>query len=413
MFPRPVPSVVSVALLAAIWFGTWVDYRAHIAEHQAQFYRLGRAVAAAARGSIQHVFRGGRYDPLELEPAVEELRAGLEVERLDVFAGDVALVRAHSAVGSDVPTVDFALDFAAPQPRGVGRHGPGPPLLLETPRETLSLRLSLSRASLDERLATDQRRFLGLASALSVVWILSLFVMAARSRSAALAGELGRAQEEVRGLEFLRRLGAGLAHETRNPLGLVRGFSQQIADGAIDPTRVREVGRTLVDEVDRTVARLDEFLLLSRPAELRRENFDVRELIAELAHLLEPDLEALGARVELAPFTLDVNADREQTRRLFMNLMLNATQALERNGTLRVESRGERDANEVWVVDDGPGVPEPLRATMFEPYVSGRRSGTGLGLAIARRIAVEHGWSLRHEPVTPRGAAFVVRIPKS
>ncbi|MCB9914598.1 MAG: hypothetical protein H6828_05545 [Planctomycetes bacterium] len=410
MTRRPAQLLWTLLAALAVWVGTWVDFRAHTAEHREQFAELGEALIEAASGGALHLFRGGRYDPEELAPALETQRASLRAERLALTTGAGEVLADVSAPAPRAARA-FELTFEPPQPRGQGRRGPGPPGLVDAPTGPLTLRLDLATDALDARLASDLRRFLGLAGALTAALALFVVLLAARERGVALAGELGRAQEELRGLEFLRRLGAGLAHETRNPLGLVRGFAQQLADGAVEPARVAEVGRTLVDEVDRTVSRLDEFLLLSRPAELRRERFELRALLVELARLLAPDLKAADARAEVAEFELVVDADREQARRLFMNLLLNGAQALARGGTLRVTLHDAAGGHALRIEDDGPGVPPDLADTLFEPYVTRRAGGTGLGLAIARRIAVEHGWTLAHEPVAPHGAAFVVRIP--
>lgn len=381
MLRRPVLVIVVVALLCAIWGGAWLDYRAQARLHREEFTTMGDALAAAARGSIQLLFRGGRYDPEELQGAIAELRDGLRLEHVRLEAQGALMAQAPSDPPELDATVPFELSFEALHPRVGGRHGPGPPGLTEAPRSPLRLCIRLSRATLERRLRADLTRFVGLALALTIVLSVSLFAWSVRERSLRLALELGRTQEQLRGVDFLGRLGAGLAHETRNPLGLVRGFAQQLADGSATAARTRAIGETIVDEVDRTVARLDEFLLLSRPARLRREPFELHDLVQELARLLEPDLASVEASIELAPFTLAVDADREQARRLFMNLLLNAVQAVERRGRVRIELVSARDVHQVRIVDDGPGVPDELRATLFEPYVSGRRGGSGLGLA--------------------------------
>ena len=136
-------------------------------------------------------------------------------------------------------------------------------------------------------------------------------------------------------------------------------------------------------------------------------------MLAELCALLAPDLERRRAAIELAEFELEVRADRDQVRRLFLNLFLNAVQAIGAGGHVRVELDRGQGGDGVRVIDDGPGVPAELRATIFEPYVSAREGGTGLGLSISRRIALEHGWRLEHEPAPGGGAIFTVAIDRS
>lgn len=411
LWRRPLAVAAALTLLGAIWSLAGLDYRAQVRTHTKESESLGRTVAAAARGSVQWLFRGGRYDPDELPASVEDLRLALGLEELALEGPDAPLARA-SASTSSTEVVWIEEKLVVPQPRSGARHGPGPPGLRDAPDGPMLLRIALSRVPLDRRLDADLHRFLGLAVALTVVLLLALVALAACERSMRLALELGRTHEQLRGLEFLGRIGAGLAHETRNPLGLVRGFAQQLAERDLPAERTKELGATIVDEVDRTVARLDEFLLLSRPARLRKERFSLRELLAELGRLLEPDLSLTGARLELGSCELELDADREQCRRLFMNLLLNAAQHVAPGGQIRVEHGRGPAGSYVRIADDGPGVPLQLRGTLFEPYVSGRAGGTGLGLAIARRIATEHGWKLALDTRVTRGAAFVLEIPQ-
>ena len=414
MSRHPLLLLLATSLLAAIWGFGWLDYRSHTAEHEEQFDKLGAALVGASEAVVLRLCRGGRYDPEELELALGELRTSIGAERLalaSLESGELARAGSIDALGGE-PTRAFSSRFEPPTPRGRGQRGPGPPDLAALPEGDLLLELELSTAALDSRLAGDMRRFLGLSLALSAALALFLVLHAARERAMALAGDLGQAQEKLRSLEFLRRLGAGLAHETRNPLGVLRGFAQELASGATPPERVPEVANMIVEQTDRTVTRLDEFMLLSRPAQLRRERFDLQELIAELGVLLQPDLDATQASLRVQDFQLEVDADKEQTRRLFMNLLLNGVQALGPGGALEVQFRPEGEHVDVRVVDDGPGVPPDLCETLFEPYASRREGGTGLGLAIVRRIANEHGWRVRHEEIQPHGAAFIVRMPR-
>jgi signal transduction histidine kinase len=148
---------------------------------------------------------------------------------------------------------------------------------------------------------------------------------------------------------------------------------------------------------------------LSRPARPRRERVDLAALLADLAQLLRPELESKRARLDLEGPPLEVSADREQVRRLFLNLLVNALEFIGREGTITVRvEEGERAR--VVVSDDGAGVEESIRETLFEPYVSGRPGGTGLGLAIARRIALEHGWRIRYEPEPGGGTRMIVEV---
>jgi len=111
--------------------------------------------------------------------------------------------------------------------------------------------------------------------------------------------------------------------------------------------------------------------------------------------------------------------DREQMKQVFLNLLLNAIQAMERGGNLRVATRwkpapsgnGGRSVAEIAVQDTGPGMAEDIRSRIFEPFFSTKEEGIGLGLPIAQRIVEEHGGQIRVESRVGEGTAFVVVLP--
>ena len=108
-----------------------------------------------------------------------------------------------------------------------------------------------------------------------------------------------------------------------------------------------------------------------------------------------------------------VSIDPEQIRRVMINLIDNAIEAMEQRGTIEIETQHDPPNNlaRVIVADDGPGIPASERDKLFLPYYSTKRRGSGLGLAIVRRIVVEHGGSIELTDNTPRGTRFAVELP--
>jgi signal transduction histidine kinase len=263
------------------------------------------------------------------------------------------------------------------------------------------------RDRLDAALSDEWQRMLQVGIGVSAAIALAVLAMGLRLRGAALRENLAASREQVRALDYLARLGAGLVHETKNPLGVVRGFGERLERVDLPEEERRNAARAILSETDRAVARLDEFLLLSRPSEIRRESCDLEGLVAEVAMLLDPDLHTKGATLDVGGVTGTVSADREQIRRLLLNLLLNAVAAIGEHGRVEVRTEAREGGLRVVVEDDGAGVPEEIRESLFEPYVTGRSGGTGLGLSIARRIALDHGWRLGHAG----GSRFVLEIP--
>lgn len=227
------------------------------------------------------------------------------------------------------------------------------------------------------------------------------------SRTADLEVRLVRASELNTRLKEMNLAAAGLAHETRNPLNIIRGLAQIISRHQEATPEIREKSRHILDEADRVTAQLNEFINYSRPREVRRTAVKLGATIGEIARALGTDLEDKSMKLD-APVDLPViEADEQLLRQLLFNLILNAIQAGERGGEIRVVAE-KIGANEIQldVRDNGPGVPADQRAEIFKPYVTNHPDGTGLGLAVVQQIATAHGWEIRCLANEPKGAIF-------
>ena len=227
-----------------------------------------------------------------------------------------------------------------------------------------------------------------------------------------LAEAHGRAQlleTEARHLRELSQAAAGLAHETRNPLGLIRGWTQRLSQSLPESPQQRQQTRAVIEECDRVTARINQFLAFARPCEPKPTTVRPREIATELAALLEPDLDA--KRLTLTP-KLDrvdqtVLADREMFRQALFNLLQNAIEFSPEGGTVEIGVKTGQDSRvRIEVADRGPGVPAETADLLFTPYHTTRSGGTGLGLAIVRRIATAHGWKAGYTPRPGGGSIF-------
>jgi signal transduction histidine kinase len=241
-------------------------------------------------------------------------------------------------------------------------------------------------------------------------WLVVLCVALAWRATVRLAEARGRARTlevEARHFRDLSQAAAGLAHETRNPLGLIRGWTQRLAETGVNSSDGRQRAQAVIEECDRVTARINQFLAFARPTEPKPEQFDPTELIRELAMLLEPDLNAKHLTLgRMAPGST-VLADREMLRQALFNLLQNAIQATPENGTVETSvARGRDGRLRIEVADCGEGVPDEAVDRLFTPYFTTRTGGTGLGLAIVRRIAAAHGWEVGYTPRPGGGAIF-------
>ena len=227
------------------------------------------------------------------------------------------------------------------------------------------------------------------------------------SKSADLQFRLLRASELNTHLRELNLAAAGLAHETKNPLNIIRGLAQMISRQEDAASEVRDRSRSIVDEADRVTAQLNEFINYSRPREVRRAPVALNGVATEVVRALGFDLEEKELHIHLQPDLPRIEADEQLLRQALFNLLLNATQALERGGEVRlaVVPCGAGTVS-LEIRDDGPGVAPEHREEIFKPYFTTHQKGTGLGLAIVQQIVLAHGWEITCQPNEPHGALF-------
>jgi signal transduction histidine kinase len=294
--------------------------------------------------------------------------------------------------------------------RGVGGRGRGPAgpppvppsskffLTVLLPADTLQASYT---AGARLRLLVAGMAFLFLA-ALALAWRTS-------ARGVALRSSLALAEEQNRHLREMNLAASGLAHETKNPLNVVRMAGQTLAKMPASSPEWKERVKLIVDEVDRLDARINEWLAFSRPREPKPGRVELDSLFEELQTLISLDAEEKDAALHLEQNGSTVWADREMLRQILFNFLLNGVQALDKGGELRAEVRSGKDANvSIVIEDDGVGVAPEYRDRLFTPYFTTRQGGSGLGLAICRRLAHAHGWQVRYQPRSPRGSAFIL-----
>ena len=226
-------------------------------------------------------------------------------------------------------------------------------------------------------------------------------------RTAELQIRLVRASELNSHLKEMNFAAAGLAHETRNPLNLIRGQAQLIARLPDASPDVREKSKIIMDETDKVTAQLTEFINYSRPREVRRTKVVLLAACQEIVRTLGYDIEEKNLRVAVGGDLLAIEADEQLLRQVLFNLLINATQAVAAGGQINIEVRRAGATEAMFEVrDDGHGVLPENRSEIFKPYFTTHQKGTGLGLAVVSQIVQAHGWEIACLPNEPRGTIF-------
>jgi signal transduction histidine kinase len=224
-------------------------------------------------------------------------------------------------------------------------------------------------------------------------------------------------------LAALGQMAAGLAHEIRNPLGSIKGAAQFLQPNGSQPTEAgstREFLDIIVEEVDRLNKIVSQFLDYARPYRGDQSPLDINDVVRKTVLML--DKERAG-KVEISTSFIEglppVRADAQQLRQVFLNLVLNAVEAMPQGGKLQVSTSLRRSTRrgaaaaflEVRFRDTGVGIsPGDLR-NLFIPFFTTKERGTGLGLPISQRIIENHGGTIEVRSQTGTGSTFSVLLP--
>ena len=225
-------------------------------------------------------------------------------------------------------------------------------------------------------------------------------------------------------LALMGTLAAGLAHEVRNPLGGIKGAAQMLRRSIDDNSALRNYTDIMIREVDRVNQLIEQLLDLSRPAQLTLAPVNIHQVLEDVL-LLEAQTQgekSVAIRKHFDPSLPPIRGDRAQLTQVFLNLVKNAFQSMERTGALTLTTRLETDFHIqeqgtgrnrfIWVdiADEGAGIKEEDLPHIFSPFFTTKNSGTGLGLSICYRIIKEHGGLIRVYSTEGKGTTFKVSL---
>jgi signal transduction histidine kinase len=221
-------------------------------------------------------------------------------------------------------------------------------------------------------------------------------------------------------LATIGKMAARITHEIRNPLSAI-GLNLELLEGELEEAgpsakEQHELVLAIKNETARLARISEQYLgMARRPApELASESLS--DLVAEIAAFVRPELDRAEVKLDLgiADDLPSVPLDEGLMRQALLNLIRNAREAMEGGGTLTIRVRAAAGSGiDVVVEDDGPGIPEDVRATIFDPFFTTKRSGTGIGLAVTREIVEAHRGTIACEPREGGGTRFVIHLPQS
>jgi signal transduction histidine kinase len=218
-------------------------------------------------------------------------------------------------------------------------------------------------------------------------------------------------------LAAVGELTAGIAHEFRNSLATIQGYSKLFDLNALPPV-YRPYVEGIRSETESLNQVVTNFLTFARPAQLTLTRVSLKAIIDRAADEVRGDLRALGGDVEVSGDFGDLDGDEVLLRQAFSNLLRNAVEAAT-GGALppRIQIQSELDrvqrVSKISVNDNGPGIAPALRERVFRPFFTTKRSGTGLGLALVQKIIVFHNGRVAIGTSPFGGASLIIALPLS
>lgn len=413
-------ALVAAFIAAASVYSLISSYQSEVDSHRRVLLGRGHTVLDALKAGIMAHGRMGRYRGERLAVIFEELSKNPEILALELRDPDGKILASGGQTGEipdrpprrprwDANRLVMASHINLLAACGHGGEGHG-----RQEREDMEDWTSFAEgdyvltATLDasEVYQAIRRHRIQLGVSIGVIsaaLAMGTLVVVLLLKRAAMAVELERERERARRQEQIARMGAGLAHETKNPLGIVRGLAQSIGDCAHHVCPVKDRTKNIVDEVDRVIGVINSFLALSRPQEAVPVRLDLDRFFDEFLPLVQMDASAAEVGVAYAPCGLSVLADENLLRRALLNLVLNALHASKPGHAVRIEAARAGPALSLRVLDTGCGIAPDDLPRVTEPYFTRFSGGSGLGLPMVDQIAAAHGWRLRVTSVLGQG----------
>jgi len=229
--------------------------------------------------------------------------------------------------------------------------------------------------------------------------------------------ELKKEVERNQRLAAIGRLAAGIAHEIRNPLSSIKGFATYFQERYKEVPEDQKTAEIMVQEVERLNRVIGQLLEFARPMKLNKKQAAIDEVISYSTEMIQKQAQERGIAIHtdlsLKDTALSIDVDR--ISQVFINLYLNALEAMDQGGTLRIDSFPDKEsgAATVTVSDTGAGIQRDNLEHIFDPYFTTKQSGTGLGLAIVHRIIEAHKGEVKVDSEPGEGTTVTIVLPLS
>jgi signal transduction histidine kinase len=214
-------------------------------------------------------------------------------------------------------------------------------------------------------------------------------------------------------LQSLGTMAAGVAHEIRNPLGIIRNTAEILKAELLSESDSYSYVDSILEEVHRLNNLVTQFLQLSKPSVIEKRDCDIRQLIESTISFVKYDFEKSGIKnfYDKPQHPVNINCDENSIKQLLLNLLINAKQSMKNGGAVKIDLIKKKNKILITITDEGSGISEIEIKKVFDPFYSTKDAGIGLGLTICKNIVDSHNGTIEVFSRENKGTKVVVRLP--
>lgn len=215
--------------------------------------------------------------------------------------------------------------------------------------------------------------------------------------------ELEKVKNRTEKLEELGLTAAGLAHEVKNPLGIIRGLAQNMLQHKDDDKLIQSFAMKILDQTDITTERISDFINYAKCRTPNLKQFNAKELILEIINMMQFEFDDRNLKLEHEVDDIRIEADSEFFQQIIVNILMNSIQACKSGDLVKISFKRKQNYAHLIIADNGKGMAPEFLREIFKPYVSATNKGHGIGLAIVKKLVEEHGWEINMDSALNAG----------
>jgi len=247
-----------------------------------------------------------------------------------------------------------------------------------------------------------------------LVLFLALFAWIVLTRFFSYINGMILAYEDVKQKEKLAAIGqmaASIAHEIRNPLSALKGFTQLQLEKEKDEENFYPI---MLNEIDRINLIVSDLLILGKPNGSVKSNGNIEDILNYVVSIIEPQAyrQLITIRTEIGTHLPNIYCDDNQLKQVFLNLIKNSIEAMVDGGNIHIKAQFQNNQFIISIMDEGEGIPQEQIEKLGEPFYTTKPNGTGLGLMVTKKIVEDHRGELEIISTPKRGTTINVILPK-